>query len=400
MWHYYSKNRPFLAKYHLLCQKVRKLVLRATIHRDMHSLLPFASYRYDPFEASTSTIENPPLEPLLDQITLDDEAGLYIYQTVHTTQSGELKRMRGIVGILELTDPASLPQKSKQSDNHTDPLSGQPWPDLALLPHENTTHAYRQDRIPSKRPKHPIWLLDKTEAISQLISISEGDLVSRVTDSTGVHHRIWLIRQPALLREFQETTSSLPLIVADGHHRLRAAASSIAATGPKRFTCMVTPSFDQGPTLATWARSYRPTVPPSNLERMLRTKFDLVPVSGTGRAKISWPTAPLLRIGKAVFAFSGEISKIASDSEVTDAELFEAEIPFPFESAGYRSDVSFLDQSTPSEYDGETFELLPRPVTIETVVSRSTSKQLLPAKTTRFHPKALPGLLLGEEIDR
>ncbi len=366
----------------------------------MHSLLPFASYRYDPFEASTSTIENPPLEPLLDQITLDDEAGLYIYQTVHTTQSGDLKRMRGIVGILELTGPASLPQESMQSDLDTDRLSGQPWPELALLPHENTTRAYRPDRIPSKRPKHPIWLLDKTKAISQLISISEGDLVSRVTDSMGVHHRIWLLRQPALLREFQETTSSLPLIVADGHHRLRAAGASIASSGPKRLMCMVTPSFDEGPTLATWARSYRPTVPLPDFEPTLRSKFDLVPVSDAERANALWPSSPLLRVGTRVYKLSGELSKKASDSELTDAELFEAEIPFPFEPAGYRPDASFLDHSTPSHFDGQTFELLPRPITIETVVSRSSSQRLLPAKTTRFYPKALPGLLLGEEIDQ
>jgi hypothetical protein len=365
----------------------------------MHSLLPFASYRYDPFEASTSTIEKPPTEPLLDQITLDDEAGLYIYQTVQTTQTGEHKRMRGVVGILELTGSGAASLESSQSQTLPNSLPAEGWPEVTLLPHENTTSAYRSDRIPSKRPKNPVWLLDKTQAISQLISISEGDLVSRVTDSTGVHHRIWLLRQPALLREFQETARSLTLIVADGHHRLRAASSPGAPAGSRRLMCMITPSFEEGPTLATWARSYRPSEPRPDFETELRSRFGLTLVADTNEARTLQADRPLIRIGKNLYAPNSIFSKIVSDPELTDAELFESEIPFPFEPTRFHSDEDFFGLNSPNHTKDETFELLPRPIGIETVISRSLSRRLLPAKTTRFYPKALPGLLLGEDIN-
>ncbi len=363
----------------------------------MHRLLPFASYRYDPFEASPSTIEKPPIEPLLDQITLDDEAGLYIYQTVQTTQSGEHKRMRGVVGILELTGPGSVSPESSQSQTLPVSLPVKGWPEVTLLPHENTTSAYRSDRIPSKRPKNPVWLLDKTQAISQLISISEGDLVSRVTDSHGVHHRVWLLRQPALLREFQEAARSLTLIVADGHHRLRAAGSPGAHIG-SRLMCMITPSFEEGPTLATWARSYRPSEPRPNFETELRSKFGLALVEDTSQAETMRTHRPLVRIGQNLYTPGGIFSKKLLDPELTDAELFEGEIPFPFEPTSFRSDEDFFGLNPAKHAKDEIFELLPRPISIETVISRSLAQRLLPAKTTRFYPKALPGLLLGETI--
>ncbi len=371
--------------------------LQATIHGRMHRLLPFASYRYDPFEASPSTIEKPPIEPLLDQITLDDEAGLYIYQTVQTTQSGEHKRMRGVVGILELTGPGSVSPESSQSQTLPVSLPVKGWPEVTLLPHENTTSAYRSDRIPSKRPKNPVWLLDKTQAISQLISISEGDLVSRVTDSHGVHHRVWLLRQPALLREFQEAARSLTLIVADGHHRLRAAGSPGAHIG-SRLMCMITPSFEEGPTLATWARSYRPSEPRPNFETELRSKFGLALVEDTSQAETMRTHRPLVRIGQNLYTPGGIFSKKLLDPELTDAELFEGEIPFPFEPTSFRSDEDFFGLNPAKHAKDEIFELLPRPISIETVISRSLAQRLLPAKTTRFYPKALPGLLLGETI--
>lgn len=307
--------------------------------------------------------------------------------------------MRGIIGILELTEAGGTSLESSQSETLPGSFPVEGWPDSTLLPHENTTSAYRSDRIPSKRPKNPVWLLDKSQAIYQLISISDGELVSRVTDSTGVHHRIWLLRQPALLREFQEAARSLTLIVADGHHRLRAASSPGAHIGSRRLMCMITPSFEEGPTLATWARSYRPLEPGSNFETELRSKFALTLVADTSEAKTLQADRPLIRIGKTLYAPNSIFSGLGIDPELTDAEQFESEIPFSFEPTRFRSDEDFFWQTSSAYERDDTFELLPRPISIETVISRSLSRRLLPAKTTRFHPKALPGLLLGEDIN-
>ncbi len=164
----------------------------------MHEFHPFAAYRYDPFEAPLERIESPPKSTAYNEITIDDEPGLYIYQMSWITHSGDAHRIRGVVGILERADPQTPPliRAPLASVSH----------DLSQLIRYGTTDHY---------PPLP-WAVVDANGIGDLIDGANKDLTSRITDGFGFHHRVWICRQGGLIREISEMVASSELLVIDG----------------------------------------------------------------------------------------------------------------------------------------------------------------------------------------
>ncbi len=164
----------------------------------MHEFHPFAAYRYDPFEAPLERIESPPKSTAYNEITIDDEPGLYIYQMSWITHSGDAHRIRGVVGILERADPQTPPliRAPLASVSH----------DLSQLIRYGTTDHH---------PPLP-WAVVDANGIGDLIDGANKDLTSRITDGFGFHHRVWICRQGGLIREISEMVASSELLVIDG----------------------------------------------------------------------------------------------------------------------------------------------------------------------------------------
>ncbi len=164
----------------------------------MHEFHPFAAYRYDPFEAPLERIESPPKSTAYNEITIDDEPGLYIYQMSWITHSGDAHRIRGVVGILERADPQTPPliRAPLASVSH----------DLSQLIRYGTTDHH---------PPLP-WAVVDANGIGDLIDGANKDLTSRITDRFGFHHRVWICRQGGLIREISEMVASSELLVIDG----------------------------------------------------------------------------------------------------------------------------------------------------------------------------------------
>ena len=164
----------------------------------MHEFYPFAAYRYDPFEAPLERIESPPKSTAYNEITIDDEPGLYIYQMSWITHSGDAHRIRGVVGILERADPQTPPliRAPLASVSH----------DLSQLIRYGTTDHH---------PPLP-WAVVDANGIGDLIDGANKDLTSRITDGFGFHHRVWICRQGGLIREISEMVASSELLVIDG----------------------------------------------------------------------------------------------------------------------------------------------------------------------------------------
>ena len=164
----------------------------------MHEFYPFAAYRYDPFEAPLERIESPPKSTAYNEITIDDEPGLYIYQMSWITHSGDAHRIRGVVGILERTDPQTPPLIRAPLASVSQELS-------QLIRYGTTDH----------HPPLP-WAVVDANGIGDLIDGANKDLTSRITDRFGFHHRVWICRQGGLIREISEMVASSELLVIDG----------------------------------------------------------------------------------------------------------------------------------------------------------------------------------------
>ena len=167
-------------------------------HIWVHEFYPFAAYRYDPFEAPLERIESPPKSTAYNEITIDDEPGLYIYQMSWITHSGDAHRIRGVVGILERADPQTPP--------------------LIRAPLASVSHELSQLIRYGTTDHHPPlpWAVVDAKGIGDLIDGANKDLTSRITDRFGFHHRVWICRQGGLIREISEMVASSELLVIDG----------------------------------------------------------------------------------------------------------------------------------------------------------------------------------------
>lgn len=131
----------------------------------------------------------------------DAEPGFYAYRMGYHDVDGNSRQIVGVLGALELVAPG-------EGD---------------VLPHEETQHKVRDDRLRLLRACRadlsPVWGLSLAEGLTELCSASAGAPVARCTDEEGVHHRLWRINQPGLLDAVSSTVGSAPVVIADGHHR-------------------------------------------------------------------------------------------------------------------------------------------------------------------------------------
>ena len=131
----------------------------------------------------------------------DPEPGFYAYRMGYHDSEGNSRQIAGVLGALEVVAPG-------EGD---------------VLPHEETQHRIRDDRLRLLRACRadlsPVWVLSMAEGITELCASEPGTPVARCTDEEGVHHRMWRLTQPAVLDAIRETVAAAPVVIADGHHR-------------------------------------------------------------------------------------------------------------------------------------------------------------------------------------
>ena len=131
----------------------------------------------------------------------DPEPGFYAYRMGYHDPDGNSRQIVGVLGALEVSAPG-------EGD---------------VLPHEETQHKVRDDRLRLLRACRadlsPVWGLSTAEGLSELATGAPGAPVARCTDEEGVHHRLWRLTQPAVVEAIAGTVASAPVVIADGHHR-------------------------------------------------------------------------------------------------------------------------------------------------------------------------------------
>jgi uncharacterized protein (DUF1015 family) len=131
----------------------------------------------------------------------DPEPGFYAYRMGYHDPDGNSRQIVGVLGALEVSAPG-------EGD---------------VLPHEETQHKIRDDRLQLLRACRtdlsPVWGLSMADGLTDLATGAAGTPVARCTDEEGVHHRMWRLTQSAVVEAITETVASAPVVIADGHHR-------------------------------------------------------------------------------------------------------------------------------------------------------------------------------------
>jgi uncharacterized protein (DUF1015 family) len=133
----------------------------------------------------------------------DTNPALYVYEEQAPPVDGAAHVQRGLVGALGLT----------------------PAEDGIVLPHENTMAGPVADRLALmgavEADLEPIFLVyDGGGAASRLVAdAGEHEPTVDVTTPDGIRHRLWAVRDPAVLAGVAADLRGRRAVIADGHHR-------------------------------------------------------------------------------------------------------------------------------------------------------------------------------------
>jgi uncharacterized protein (DUF1015 family) len=102
----------------------------------------------------------------------------------------------------------------------------EPWSARVALPHEHTMAAPKVDRLKLLSATHlnasPIWLLARQRLAELERAWAAAESRPPTTEFTWreEHHRLWLVDDPETVRDLQGAFAAAePLYIADGHHR-------------------------------------------------------------------------------------------------------------------------------------------------------------------------------------
>jgi uncharacterized protein (DUF1015 family) len=159
----------------------------------------------------------------------DAQPAIYPYYQEYTVE-GQSRLQRGFITLLDLNDSES-----------------------AIIPHEHTLAAPKQDRLQLMRSTEAnedlIYMLysDEGLTIDDLMdkSIAGKNPAIEVTDEFGATHRIWAITDPQVLVEIQNIMRSQNLFIADGHHRFETSVNFMKECQRKGWQPEGLESFDK-----------------------------------------------------------------------------------------------------------------------------------------------------------
>jgi uncharacterized protein (DUF1015 family) len=99
-----------------------------------------------------------------------------------------------------------------------------------VLPHEKTLAAPIRDRLELLRavranlsPVFGLFEDPRRDGHQALQALVQGDPAAEAHSDDGVHHRLWLVDDPATVQRFQALLVARKVFIADGHHRYTAA---------------------------------------------------------------------------------------------------------------------------------------------------------------------------------
>lgn len=305
----------------------------------------------------------------------DDEPALYFHEYTDGGVS-----IRGFVGALDISHRAARPQ------------------DAAIYPHEGI-HPRQADELAARMAEMklqpaPILLLQKyPQDISDVAeALMQTAPIRSFTDRSGQRHRVWALRDAALIHVMQDRWATTSAVIADGHHRYAAYVRTQASQ----------PGTAHDAGLAMLIDQEKTPLYPGPIHRVLRgtTLEDLrqaaralrLPqraIDGAPRALAELgPHTILATDGSAWSAFDLPATTSAVE---TLHRVIVPSLPRGPQHVYFRNSVdTALRDVRP---DRDVAVVLPQ-LSIDDIWAVVRRGDLLPEKATSFQPKPSPGVLL------
>ncbi len=320
--------------------------------------------------------------------------------------------------------------------------------DGVVLPHEGTLAAPKADRLEllktARANLSPVFGLfqdERNQSQAALAAAFSADPVSEADTADGVHHRLWRVDDPVAVAAVQRLLSDRRVLIADGHHRyaaalgyrdlVEAATPGLPPDAGHRWVLMfLCAASDPGllifPThrAVTGLRDLRAADLAQRLDRMFRVETIAEDVRRTsGRA---WAVSRLAEhLGKstAFLMVTAEDQKARLLTLRDDADL--SSLPLPRNEnlraldvtvlhAGVLQAVLGLSPASQERQENLTYlrdagevvsrtlagdfqaSFLLNPTPLWQVQAVAESGEVMPQKSTWFHPKIPAGLVFRE----
>jgi uncharacterized protein (DUF1015 family) len=348
----------------------------------------------------------------------DKEPALYLVEDryrIRNTEGRDVeRRRRGLVGLVRIESPESG----------------------VVLPHERTLAGPRDDRFRRLRAVDahlsPVFLLapDPEGALSALCEeASEGETLVTFANGGGGRHQMIRVGESGLIARIEAALNEQPLLIVDGHHRYETARAyrdvrrGAAGGGGERsrpydhVMALVASLDDPGTTVLGYHRVLRDSsLPADELRDRLRRMFTVTPVARAGdpAARTRLLTAMESAAGGGETAFGlaqrgeGELYLVSRarssegpllsrlDVSVLHGSVLEGVLGMTEDDFSRQRRIDYTpdpDRALARIASGShaaAFLLNPTPPADVLAVARGGN--VMPQKSTYFHPKLLTGL--------
>jgi uncharacterized protein (DUF1015 family) len=229
-----------------------------------------------------------------------------------------------------------------------------------------------------------------------------------VTDEAGAHHRIWRLDDAGSMQSITEGLEPLTAIIADGHHRVAAAAELARVSGRSdRILAHLVDRDVDGPELRAVHRLIR-GLPAAELERRVSDDFtwervrsgsveelgDVISAAtGTTFGAVMGDGTTAVVTPRDIGRLRERMPSHASEAwRMLDTAVWDAGIRPAGGEVEYRSDPVGAAAEIAGDPDAVLFVL--RPPRMEEVTACASAGEAMPVKTTSFRPKPRAGLIM------
>jgi uncharacterized protein (DUF1015 family) len=363
--------------YDVISPERRRQLADQDPHNAVHLDLPVDEGELDRYEAACKRLHR-----WLDEQVLaaDADPAFYLYRMDYTSALGHPAQTTGVIGALELSTPGSAD----------------------VLPHEQTTPKAKSDRLQMLRSCRsnlsPIWGLSLSGGLTDLLRSDDEPLI-HWTGSDGVEHRLWSVTEPEAQASIRAAIEPHPVLIADGHHRYQ---TSLQYRDERRAESDVAGPYDL--TMAFIVELVESQLDVRAIHRALR-----VPGGGTalaaalgdwfddvGEGAADGTVLDQMQANDALALVTADGTRLLSpkadrfegaralDSVRLDRAIagLDAEVTYDHSLASIRQaiDEGRIDAG-----------VLLRPATVPQIADVSHAEELMPPKTTYFHPKPSTG---------
>jgi uncharacterized protein (DUF1015 family) len=408
----------------------------------MSEIRPFRALRYDPAKLNLRDVVTQPYDkitPAMQQAYVDRHAANFIHFELPPAGPDPYSGARDFLaearksGFIRLEDRPAIYVYDQFFSDPADPARNcirralivlgrlHDYSDGVIFRHEQTLTAPKRDReqlLKTTRVQSGLLFMLYDDPSQTAEELKPEGQVAEFVDDLGIRQRLWAVTGPAAIRNIEESIHSLPLFIADGHHRYETALSlrrSRDGSYPEDFAMMalvnmrsdgliVLPThraifgiepehFTQGiqrlrRELNARSIASDPAAIATALRAISADRFACVVAAGSE----SW----LLEVDRALLQQRAGGRSCELDVEALH-EILHEYFAITSEDAAAQRNIRYhryAEEALKDVASGAQAAFLIRPVTVEKIRERSVRGALMPQKSTDFYPKMNSGLTL------